>query len=78
MIPVVPPAAVAGVIDSIGTNSFVVGKTSVKVDSNTKISMILGKALTFADLKVGDKVAVVGTRQSDGSILAQRIEVARK
>ena len=71
---VVPPATVTGVIDSIGTDSFVVAKTTVKVDKNTKISS-LGRAHSFGDLKVGSKVAVVGVRQSDGSILAQKIEV---
>ena len=73
---VVPRAIVTGTIDTIGTTSFVVGKATITVDSSTKITS-LGKAITFADLKVGSKVAVVGTKQSDGSILAQRIEVAK-
>ena len=72
-----PPAHVEGTIRSIASLSFVVGGVTVQVDSKTQIKSA-GKTLTFLDLKVGDKVIVLGTKQSDGSILALKIEVTGK
>jgi len=72
-----PPATIQGTIQTIGSSSFTVARVTVKVDDQTEIKS-KGQTIRFADLKVGDKVVVQGTKQSDGSILAQKIEVMPK
>jgi hypothetical protein len=49
-----------------GTKVVVDGKTQIRSGSTT---------IKLADLKVGDRVEVSGTRQADGSILAASIHV---
>jgi len=77
MLKVETPAHVEGTIHSTASSSFVVGGVTVQVDTKTEIKSV-GRTLKFSDLKVGDKVVVLGTRQSDGSILAKKIEVMPK
>ncbi len=77
--PVAPPARdeveVEGQITSITAPDRlqVAGKTVV-TSSSTRFEGEHDSALTFADLKVGDRVEVEGALQSDGSILAREIE----
>jgi hypothetical protein len=66
-----------GTIEDLGSSSFVVAGVTVAVDDKTEIKS-RGRAVKFSDLEVGDKVIVLGTKQTDGSILAQRIEVMPK
>jgi hypothetical protein len=66
---------VRGAIANIGSASFTVGATIVLVDANTKI-VSKGVTVAFATLKVGDQVTIVGTKQSNGSILALKIEIS--
>ena len=65
---------VEGTIESIGTDSFKVKGITIKVDSKTVFKSD-DKTITLKDLKVGDRVEVKGTKQSDGSILASKVEV---
>ena len=71
--PAPEPASVTGAIGSLGGTcpalSMSVNGTLVKTSSATSFS---GKAC--ADLKSGDSVAVTGTKQSDGSVLATKVE----
>jgi hypothetical protein len=66
-----------GTIKKLGSSSFVVAGVTVVVNDKTEIRS-KGHAIRFSDLKVGDKVVVLGTKQSNGSILAQKIEVMPK
>ncbi len=71
---------VTGTIASIdpGTQSFVVTTAtgSVKVTTDTSTAFrSRGKAITFAELATGQRVTVDGTQQSDGSLLASRVNV---
>ena len=68
-------STVRGTITSLGDSFFLVGAVKVLVGAQTVMAS-KGKALSFADLKVGDQVSVAGTRQPDGSLLAAKIEVA--
>lgn len=77
-------ATVHGTIEQIGQQKdakgnpwFKVAGVTVKVDDKTEIKS-KGHTIWFSDLKVGDKVVVLGTKQSDGSILARKIEVMPK
>jgi hypothetical protein len=67
-------ASLIGTIESLSTSSFVVAGVTVAVDDKTEIKS-RGQAVDFSDLEVGDKVIVLGTKQPDGSILAQKIEL---
>jgi len=67
--------SVRGTIVSLGDGFFMVGAVKVLVDAQTVIAS-KGVAVSFADLKVGDKVAVSGTKQADGSVLASKVEVS--
>jgi len=55
-----------GAIDSIASPNFVVSGLTIVTDPNTRFR----RGLTFADLGVGDHVAVQGTLQPDGTVLA--------
>ena len=73
-------AAVQGTISQIGQEGnlwFTVAGTKVTVDAQTVIKS-KGQTKTFANLQVGDTVLVLGSRQSDGSILARTIELMSK
>jgi hypothetical protein len=72
-----PPAHVEGAIQSIGASFFIVKGVKVVVDDKTEIKS-MGHAVKFSDLKVGDKVVVLGTKQSNSTILARKIEVMPK
>jgi hypothetical protein len=77
-IELVPPApvltTVRGTVTSIGSSYFMIGATKVTVSSQTVI-VSKGKIVSFADLKSGDQVAAIGTKQADGSLLAMKIEL---
>jgi hypothetical protein len=69
-------AEVSGVIATVGVSSFTVKSekgvmTTVTVSNATTFEGVKG----FADLKAGMNVEVKGTKQSDGSIAAQRVQV---
>ena len=68
-------SSVRGVIASLGDGFFMVGAVKVVVNAQTVI-VSKGGALSFADLKVGDQVAAVGSKQTDGSLLAAKVEVS--
>jgi len=75
VVPAVPvPAKVSGTITSINGQTLTVGAGKVTVNAQT---VIVSKGITvaFASLKVGDQITAVGTMQTDGSILAAKIEV---
>ncbi len=69
-------SSVRGVIASLGNGFFMVGAVKVSVNAQTVIISKEG-TLSFAELKVGDQVAAVGSKQSDGSLLAAKVEVSR-
>ena len=77
--PVAPPirdeVELEGAITSItAPDRFeVAGKTAV-IDSATHFDGEHERGLTFADLKVGDRVEVEGMAQADGTILARKVE----
>jgi uncharacterized protein DUF5666 len=56
-----------GTIDSIASPDFVVSGLTIVTDPNTRFR----RGLTFAGLQVGDHVAVQGTLQPDGTVLAR-------
>jgi hypothetical protein len=64
-------------INSTAATLVVLG-TTVTVDALTRLEQESGShtfsTLTFADFAVGNVVSVFGTRQTDGSILATRVE----
>ena len=70
--------AAAGVVKSVGTNSLVVttakGDITVNIDANTVIRSG-AKALTLADIKVGDRLEAEGTKVDDHTLLAKHIQV---
>ncbi|RPJ55247.1 MAG: hypothetical protein EHM23_26815 [Acidobacteria bacterium] len=67
-------AFVRGAITNRGTDHIVVSGVTVKADPNLPVmSPISSRQFKFSDLKVGDTVEVSGTKQPDGSILAQKI-----
>jgi hypothetical protein len=55
-----------GTIDSLAAPSFVVSGLTIATDANTRFR----RGLAFAGLKAGDRVAVQGTLQPDGTVLA--------
>jgi hypothetical protein len=65
---------VAGTITRTGTSSFVLttthGAVTINVTSNTKF---VGGVKGIGDLTIGDNVRVDGTKQSDGSITATKV-----
>jgi hypothetical protein len=63
----------SGTVESVGSGRLVVSGKTVTVDASTRILGDKGVALTLADVKVGARVEVEGTRQADGSILATKI-----
>jgi len=64
----------SGHIDSINAPALVVSGRKVVTNSSTRIRRG-DKTVTLADLKVGDKVEVEGTKQADNSVLASKIKV---
>lgn len=71
-------AEVSGTISSLSSPSFKVhtptGDVMVTTDGKT-LFVKNGQPATFADLKVGSRVEVHGTRQTDGTILAARVQI---
>lgn len=66
---------IKGTIQSVGTDSIVVGSTTVVVNSFTMIRDENENVVDFSSLQVGQFVEVEGTRQADGSILASEIKI---
>lgn len=62
-----------GVIESISAPRFQVSGRTVVTDANTGFKGN-GRVKSLADLRVGDRVEVKGTEQSDGSVLAREVE----
>jgi len=56
-----------GTVDSIAAHAFVVSGLTIATDANTRFR----RGLTLADLKAGAHVAVQGTLQPDGTVLAR-------
>jgi hypothetical protein len=66
---------IEGAITSItAPDRFQVAGKTVVTDSSTRFEGERDKSLTFADLKVGDRVEVEGVAQADGTILAREVE----
>ncbi|MFL5310039.1 MAG: DUF5666 domain-containing protein [Myxococcales bacterium] len=66
---------IEGPISSIAApDRFQVAGKTVVIDSSTRFEGEHDRPLTFADLKLGDRVEVEGTAQADGTILARKIE----
>jgi hypothetical protein len=63
-----------GTIESITAPSLTVSGQKVMTNGSTRIRRE-DKTVALADLKVGEKVEVEGTRQADGSVLAGKIKV---
>jgi len=70
-----PWIEVEGTITALSSNSLTVGSTEIFVNGQTVIEGRRHTRLTFSDLQVGQRVEVKAQRQSDGSLLALRIEV---
>ena len=66
---------VTGIIDSITTNSIILGQWEFFVDAQTVILDDNHQPMTFADLSVGNKVEVKAFKQLDSSYLASRIKL---
>lgn len=67
-------AELKGRIESISPTSLQVAGKTVRTDASTRIERD-DRRIALTDLRVGERVEVKGVRQSDGSILARRIEV---
>jgi hypothetical protein len=67
---------VTGKVESVGAGQLVVAGQTIMVDASTSIYGNEGATLKLSDLKVGDSVEVKATRQTDGSLLAVKIELA--
>jgi len=77
--PVAPPdreeTEIEGAITSItAPDRFEVAGKTVVIDSSTRFEGEHDMQLTFADLKVGDRVEVEGVAQADGTILARKVD----
>lgn len=66
---------IQGVIDSIGTTSFIVIGQTILTDTSTQFVRSSGVTASFADLSVGNKVTVSGTPQFGASLLAQTVRL---
>ncbi|MFQ5639288.1 MAG: DUF5666 domain-containing protein, partial [bacterium] len=66
---------VKGVIESLGDDHIVVSGITFFVDENTQFKKDGKDVIFFSDLKVGMFVKVHAWQQSDGSLLATKIEV---
>lgn len=64
-----------GTIQAIGSDSLVVGGTTVVVSDATLIRDEHDRTAMFTDLVVGMLVEIEGTRQTDASILATKIDI---
>ena len=79
--------AAHGTIESIGGTTFVLvtkqGELTVTTSADTNyhsprlIKEARGGHLTFADLKVSQRVAVQGERQDDTTLFAQRVHIPK-
>jgi len=69
------PALVRGIVDTISGPKLVVGGGMVIMVNTGTVIVSKGKTIALADIKVGDQVVAVGTKQTDGSVLATKIEV---
>jgi len=66
---------IEGAITSItAPDRFQVAGKTVVTNSSTRLEGEHDMPLTFADLKVGDRVEVEGVAQADGTILARKVE----
>lgn len=65
--------SLTGPIDSIGNASISVGGISFLIESQTEFRDALGVPLDFSMLDIGLQVKVLGSSQSDGSVVALRI-----
>jgi hypothetical protein len=74
LLPTLPPASLKGVISDLGAGFFLLGDVKVVVGEKTVIRS-KGTTLKFADLKVGDRVTVYGSKGPDGSFQAEIVEV---
>lgn len=76
-----PKAKLSGDVTAVGATELTVqtgvGSITVKTDAATRIKK-RGSTITLAQVLVGDKVKVEGTRNADGSVLAKAIEVKSK
>ncbi len=64
-----------GFIEAISSTSITVSGVTFAIDVNTVIEGSHHQPLTVDDLSVGQRVEVKGTTQTDGTLLATRIEV---
>ncbi len=71
-------AKLSGDVTAVGATELTVqtgvGSITVKTDAATRIRK-RGQSITLAEVLVGDKVKVDGTRNADGSVLAKSIDV---
>lgn len=71
-------AKLSGDVTAVGATELTVqtgvGSITVKTDAATRIKK-RGSSITLAQVLIGDKVKVEGTRNADGSVLAKSIEV---
>ena len=69
-------ASIEGTLAAIGASgsSLLVGNTTVHTDASTRVQR-RGDTQDLEDLVIGMRVHVVGTRQSDSSILARKIQI---
>ncbi|MFL6247601.1 MAG: DUF5666 domain-containing protein [Thermoanaerobaculia bacterium] len=76
-----PKAKLSGDVTAVGATELTVqtgvGSITVKTDAATRIKK-RGSTIALAQVLVGDKVKVEGTRNTDGSVLAKSIEVKSK
>lgn len=70
-----PDDRLKGQIDAIGSSSLSVLGETILVSGATKVEDQNENHIPFSSLKVGDTVKVEGGRQSDGTILADKIEL---
>lgn len=79
--PALPKAKLSGDVTAVGATELTVqtgiGSITVKTDAATRIKK-RGSTITLAQVLVGDKVKVDGTRNADGSVLAKSIDVKSK
>jgi len=64
-----------GTVDSVGASSLVVAGKTVKVDASTRLLDHDGMMIPLSGFHQGDFVEVEGTPQSDGTVLAKKVEL---
>jgi hypothetical protein len=70
-------AVAAGTISSLTSSSFVIAETNceVKIDYGNTVQVSKNVAGTTSDLQDNTAITVIGTRQADGSIKANTIQI---